>query len=361
MAWMVSGANALAQEVEADVESEAAADDSTEAAETNEPQDIPPPRPEPESQIDDAATPGEESDDRAREERRSVLVDQDDSDDTDEDSDDAEMDAESRFERSDRRRDNRQRDFGIRFGVSRDRGLEIDTLQRNGLFYRSGLRQGDVLISIHGKPVRSEAEFDRFISRYPGQRIPLVVLRDGEEETIYVVYDSQDRDDRRSADDRSTSGSPYLGVTFEPGTRGVVMVGSVAPGSPAEESGLQTGDILLSLNDREVASPYDVIETVASMEPGEPLEIEFSRRVANTTQAIVGERPVRQARFEPNTRRESYYVDPDDPVPRTSRDFDDGDERVRGLGERRIIRPGDQDNDGRAIDRDRRLLPRRRD
>ena len=69
------------------------------------------------------------------------------------------------------------------------RGLTISNITRDSIFYRSGLRDRDVIVSYGGRPIRSQDDFVRFVVYQPGKRIPVVVLRDGREETIYVVYE----------------------------------------------------------------------------------------------------------------------------------------------------------------------------
>jgi C-terminal processing protease CtpA/Prc len=363
LAVATGGVTALAQEY-ADTETDGATENANDTVGPDDSEDLPPARPEPETRTDTADREDDEQFEAQRSDRRSqdrsVVTDRDDTDQARADADDGDWESDRRFDRRTRNDDARQRrDWGIDFTEVNDGKLEIRSVRRNGVLFRSGLREGDVLVSLDGQPVQDSAAFARLLTENAGRRIPVVVLRDGDEQTIYIAYHRQDGDDRRMVDEQTSSGSPYLGVTFEPGTRGVVMVGSVAPGSPAEEAGLRTGDILLSLNDREVSSPYDVIETVASMEPGDSLHIEFSRRVADNTRAVIAERPVRQARFEPGVRRESYNFDSDGRIPRTTRDFDAGDEGFRDFDDRRILR--DRDEDGRILDRDRRVLPRRRD
>ena len=58
--------------------------------------------------------------------------------------------------------------------------------------------------------------------------------------------------------------------------RGVLIMG-VVPGSPAEEAGLEKGDILLSVGDRAVETPVEVQEWVDRSQIGEPLAIEVNR------------------------------------------------------------------------------------
>ena len=102
-------------------------------------------------------------------------------------SDDSSQDRANRGDRNRRDRDNDLR-VGIRFGRATDRGLTIDHIDRNSFYHNSGFRRGDVIISVHGRPVRNDADFMRFFVLEQGQRVPIVVLRDYRRETIYVEY-----------------------------------------------------------------------------------------------------------------------------------------------------------------------------
>ena len=77
---------------------------------------------------------------------------------------------------------------GIEFGRASDRGLIVNNIERNSFYFNSGIRRGDIIVSVHGRPIRSHDDFMRFIILQPGQRVPVVVLRDGRRETIYVQY-----------------------------------------------------------------------------------------------------------------------------------------------------------------------------
>jgi C-terminal processing protease CtpA/Prc len=240
---------------------------------------------------------------------------------------------------------------GIQFGRATDRGLTVSRLDRNSFFFNSGIRQGDVIVSVHGRPIRNDADFMRFIILQPGQRVPVVVWRDGRRETIYVVY----RDmavDRRIYDSRQfpahpspSSGGAYLGVIFEPEARDMVVIRSVNPGSPAQEAGLQPGDIILALNGQEVRTYPEVISIVRAMRPGDQLDIAVERsRNERQMVAVLDAPPNVRTAVRPtdrNVERTSGTYPPDDvriDVNRTREDdrFDDRDSdndrsRSRGL------------------------------
>jgi S1-C subfamily serine protease len=54
-------------------------------------------------------------------------------------------------------------------------------------------------------------------------------------------------------------------------------VGRVAPGSPAEQAGLQSGDIITELNLRPIARAEDVSQALAGVRPGDRVVVVFLR------------------------------------------------------------------------------------
>jgi peroxiredoxin len=68
----------------------------------------------------------------------------------------------------------------------------------------------------------------------------------------------------------------WLGVQLanEP-TRAEVSV--VLSGSPAERSGLESGDIITSIDDTQVTEPETVVERVRQSQPGDPIRVRWTR------------------------------------------------------------------------------------
>jgi hypothetical protein len=235
------------------------------------------------------------------------------------------------------------RDHGLRFGRGSDRGLTVFEIDRNSFFVRSGLRRGDVIISLDGRPIRSEADFHRHWGHFHGDRVPLIVLRDGRRQTIYVEYPQDVAYGERIYDNRRASAPAYLGVVFDANVRDAAVVHSIAPGSPAEDAGLQPGDMILELNGEEIMEYRDAIDLVRSMRPGDQLDIVFVRgRSEAETQAVLDARPVRTARVQergilvqPRPAEVEIDVDDRDNDRRLfDRDRDDDGERDRGLLQR---------------------------
>jgi putative serine protease PepD len=69
---------------------------------------------------------------------------------------------------------------------------------------------------------------------------------------------------------------PYLGLTTAAGASGV-EVQAVVPGGPAADSGLETGDRVLSIDGRSVTEPGDVTDALDGRDPGDTVTVEVER------------------------------------------------------------------------------------
>jgi C-terminal processing protease CtpA/Prc len=210
-------------------------------------------------------------------------------------------------------RDNLQTDMqrGIRFDRS-GRSLAIRDVERDSFFFRSGFRSGDVIVSINNRPIRDEDDFRRFLVVRSGQRVPVVVLRNGVRDTVYLEPSQGLAPQDQAYDNRQpqAGGQAVLGVTFDPRARAAV-VRSVTPGGPAEQAGLQPGDVIVGLNREPVRTDRDVISIVRSMQPGDRLTISFERQLE--TEAILGGQPgepVHTAAYPPDVQSDQQSTAP---------------------------------------------------
>lgn len=237
---------------------------------------------------------------------------------------------------------------GLQFGPATQQGLTLNRVANDSFFYNSGLRQGDVLISYGSRPVRSQADFNRWVVYQPGQRIPVVVWRDGREETIFITYDQYETTPiQRQSGYAPQSGGAYLGVTFDPQSNRGAVVRSVAPGSPAENAGIRPGNVIVAVNDRRVSHYQDVIDSVAALPPGQELDLVVVHRLTLTARpGQASYAPTASVGIESSViTQPPPVVVPSAVVPATR--------VVPGA----VVRPGDADRDGRVLDGDGRIGP----
>jgi putative serine protease PepD len=79
---------------------------------------------------------------------------------------------------------------------------------------------------------------------------------------------------------------PFLGVRVASAEDGGALIGEVTPGSPAEEAGLQEGDVVVRLGDRTITDSSDLVAAVQAAAAGDTLEIEFERDGVSQTGTV---------------------------------------------------------------------------
>ncbi len=139
-----------------------------------------------------------------------------------------------------------------RLGIRATRGALVARVFSGSPAQRAGLRPGDVITSVDGKPVDSREAFSTFTATAaPNQPISVVVSRDGSPRTVQV----------RATDPPSGLGLRILneiaGLQVAD-DRGTVVVDEVASGSRSAKIGLEHGDVIVGVNGVEVNSTRQV-------------------------------------------------------------------------------------------------------
>ncbi|HZV81406.1 MAG TPA: DegQ family serine endoprotease [Geobacteraceae bacterium] len=147
------------------------------------------------------------------------------------------------------------------FGLKKPRGALISDVMAGSPAEKAGLRQGDILVTFDGKEVRDARQLQLAVGESAvGKQVTVEYYRDGRLEKGTVTLASGDS--AAAAKPRpTTSQEVWLGLVVDelPASRGGkgqsgVQVTGVEPESPAAESGIQRGDVILSINQRRTAS-----------------------------------------------------------------------------------------------------------
>jgi serine protease Do len=181
------------------------------------------------------------------------------------------------------------------FGLGRDdtpvpAGAFVTATYDQSPAERSGLRPGDLIVSVDGKTIADSTSLVRTVAQLePGKTVPFVVIRGDEEITVPVETGRRDTAALEESD-------LWPGISVQPitddlrerleigrGTRGVLVAG-VYQGSHAQESGLQRGDVILAINGREVTSISDFYRVLGEVDNE---EVQF-RILRNGRQLILG-------------------------------------------------------------------------
>ena len=86
--------------------------------------------------------------------------------------------------------------------------------------------------------------------------------------------------------------TPELAESFKLGSADGVLVTEIIRNSPAEQAGMKTGDILISIDGKSINNWSAMLETVANLPPGKSATIKLVRNAAEITLAVkIGKRP----------------------------------------------------------------------
>lgn len=140
----------------------------------------------------------------------------------------------------------------------------------------AGFRRDDHIVRVNGYPVLNGFRWSGVIGTYPeGTEVAVRVRRGGEEIELKATLDRQTSSPLIPAGPGPRVRA-YLGVTMEEKEGGIVVT-LVQPGSPAEDAGVQPGDVVLKVDGRPVQTPRDVSARVMAKRPGDSLKLTLRR------------------------------------------------------------------------------------
>jgi len=158
-----------------------------------------------------------------------------------------------------------------------DKGALVSKVVPDGPAEKAGVEHGDVVVEFDGKEIESWNDLPRVVAGTPvGQKVDLVVLRDGKRKTLAVEVGAMEEDEAALAamaepdeataefglrvQDLTPEIAEQLGVEEDAG----VLVTNVDPGSPADAAGLRRGDLILEVDRTEVKAVEELQEGLAA-------------------------------------------------------------------------------------------------
>ncbi len=171
---------------------------------------------------------------------------------------------------------------GITPAIAKSLGLDADrpsgalvaSVTANSPAAKAGIKQGDVIISAGGQPVKQVGDLPRIVAGTPpGQPLDLTILRGGKEMKLAAMLGELSDSPKQVAsvtpdEDRTGAlGLQLAAITPElrrqhriPKEVDGVVVTKVADQSPAASAGIQPGDVLVSVDQRPVETPLNAAE-----------------------------------------------------------------------------------------------------
>lgn len=145
------------------------------------------------------------------------------------------------------------------FGLPKASGALVNDVVQGGPAAQAGIMQGDVITGFAGKPVKDVRQLQRVVAETPiGNKVEVELYRDGRKLNVFVTTAPADgakaQAQRPSGREAGLLGLSVEELGAEMRSRGVsgVVVSDLEPGGIAEESGIQRGDIIQSVNQKRV-------------------------------------------------------------------------------------------------------------
>jgi len=178
-------------------------------------------------------------------------------------------------------------------GLSRDFGVVLADVLPGGPAAQAGLRPGDVVVALDGKPMENGRQLQVGLYRRGiGDVVALDILRDGQPQSIRVTMSGR----RDSLTDLSAGADPRDHVVARLGILGVdlnatvarvlpplrivagVLIVSTTPGVLDTRDGeLRTGDVIHVVNRQPVAGLSDLRAALAGVKTGDPVVLHVER------------------------------------------------------------------------------------
>ncbi|MDR1376725.1 MAG: Do family serine endopeptidase [Synergistaceae bacterium] len=170
---------------------------------------------------------------------------------------------------------NLTKEFADAYKIEEESGVIVGDVFADSAAERAGLQRGDVIISVGSETVKDTQWFvNKVRSQAPGATLRLRVIRNGRAITVTAKLDEIPDSERNPASgETEESGFEKLGVAVSELTNelrrqykiearaGLVVVG-VADGSPAQEAGIQEGDLIREVNGKKVEDAGDLSGTI---------------------------------------------------------------------------------------------------
>jgi len=167
------------------------------------------------------------------------------------------------------------------FQMSNATGAVVTQVEPESAGAKGGLKIGDVIAKLNGQSVTDAGQLQMEVGqKRPGETIELEVMRDGKTMSVPVTLEAMG-----AAKDSEAVGSEHgkgrwglrLGDLGQgereqlqiPGNVHGGVVQEVQPGSPADNAGLQPGDVIAEVNRHAQQSAADVVKALGDVPKGE--------------------------------------------------------------------------------------------
>ncbi|WP_242632845.1 Do family serine endopeptidase [Thiothrix fructosivorans] len=172
-------------------------------------------------------------------------------------------------------------DLASSFKLNQLDGALVSSVQAGSPAAKAGLQVGDLIVGFGTGKVKSSSDLPLLVGNAPiGTQVPVKVLRAGTEKTLDVTIAKLDSTEAETSLIKAENDNSILGLgvsslsgddlTSRKLSNGV-LIEQVLADSAAEKAGLETGDVIVSVNNQSVSTPADLKTAVQAAPAGKPI------------------------------------------------------------------------------------------
>jgi len=188
-------------------------------------------------------------------------------------------------------------------GLEKAGGVQVQTLEKGGAAEAAGIKEMDVILTVDDQDVNEPNQLQSYVARkHPGDDVTLKIFRDGkvfekkvtlrarkEENLVASNKDDNQPESSESEVESSSKAVAYdnLGLSVKKMTsqerkeadvdKGIIVAESKTY-SEAFNHGVQTGDIILEADRKEIYSPKDFDSIIKSHKPGDAILLRVKQK-----------------------------------------------------------------------------------
>jgi len=157
-------------------------------------------------------------------------------------------------------------DIAEAYGIEETTGAMVSQVVPESAADKAGIEAGDIIRKVDGEAIENANALRNTIGlKRSGATVTLEILRDGKKRTIKAELGEQARTAQLDAQEIHPGLQGAEFETLDPATpdyegQSGVLITSVAPGSPAAQRGLRTGDLITGVNREKVSNLADLQE-----------------------------------------------------------------------------------------------------
>ncbi len=175
-------------------------------------------------------------------------------------------------------------------------GSLVGDVTSDGPASKAGIQRGDIITEFNGKKIDNSSDLRNSAAQTePGTTLPVKIIRNGKEQTLSVKLDERPNDQKLAMGTKAKpdqENSRKLGLSIQTLSSDLakqlnlknehgVVVTEVTPGSPADDAGLQRGDVIKEINRTEVHTAGDFQTATQGVPAGASIAL-LVKRGANT-------------------------------------------------------------------------------